>query len=81
MMNTNFTTNKPQDLQMLIWQSVSQLDIYQQRKLLDFINSLFLKEKNDTDILLKYAGCISKDDIELMKYAIADCEKIDHHEW
>jgi hypothetical protein len=80
-MNTTYTTNKQQDLQLLIWQSISQLDKYQQIKLLEFINSLFLNVKQETNKLLKYEGCISKEELKLMKSAIADCEKIDHNEW
>jgi hypothetical protein len=80
-MNTIYNTYQKQDLQMQIWQSVERLDEYQQIKLLEFINSLFLNVKQETNKLLKYAGCISKDELELMKTAIADCEKIDHNEW
>jgi len=79
-MNPTYISNQQQDLQMLIWQSVSKLDKYQQIKLLEFINSLSLNV-NETNKLLKYVGCISKDELKLMKSAIADCEKIDHNEW
>jgi len=80
-MYPTYNTYQKHDLQMQIWHSVERLDEYQQIKLLEFINSLFLNVKQETNKLLKYAGCISKDEIELMKTAIADCEKIDHNEW
>jgi len=80
-MNTTYSTYQQPDLQMLIWKSISQLDKYQQIKLLEFINSLFLNIKQETNKLLKYAGCIEKSDLELMKTAINDCEKIDENEW
>lgn len=68
-------------MQNLIWQSISQLDKYQQIKVLEFINSLFLNVKQETNKLLKYAGYFSKDELELMSAAITDCEKIDENEW
>ena len=80
-MNTYTNTYQQQDIQMLIWQSVSRLDKNQQLKLLDFINSLYFNVKQETNILLKYAGCIHRNDLELMKTAITDCEKIDYNEW
>ncbi len=80
-MFTTYNTYQQQDIQVLIWRSVSQLDKFQQIKLLEFINSLFLNAKQDTNKLLKYAGCIAKDDLNLMKTAITDCDKIDQNEW
>ena len=80
-MNTLTNTYQHQDIQMLIWQSVSRLDKHQQLKLLDFINSLYLNIKKETNTLLKYAGCIPKSELELIKTAITDCEKIDYNEW
>ena len=74
-----YNSYQKQDIQMLIWESISQLDKHQQIKLLEFINSLFLNVNPNK--LLKYAGCIEKSDLELMKTAISDCEKIDHNEW
>ena len=79
-MNTT-TTYQQQDLQMLIRQSVSRLDKYQQLKLLNFINSLFLNVKQESNKLLKHAGCIAKSELVLMKTGIKDCEKIDYNEW
>ena len=80
-MNTFANTYQQQDIQMLIWKSISRLDKYQQLKLLDFVNSLFFNVKQETNALLKYAGCIPKSELELMKTAITDCEKIDYNEW
>jgi hypothetical protein len=76
-MITTYETYQNQDIQILIWKSISQLDKNQQIKLLEFINSLFLNIKQETNKLLKYAGYIEKNDLELMKTAISDCEKID----
>lgn len=77
----NINAYQNQDIQLLIWKSVSQLDNNQQVKLLEFINSLFLNEEQETNKLLKYAGSIETDDLEKMKTAIADCEKNDSNEW
>ena len=73
--------HKNHNLQNLISQSISKLNKYQQIKLLEFINSLFLNTKEDTNKLLKYSGFIEKTELELMKKAILDCEKIDYNEW
>lgn len=70
-----------QDLSAIIRQSISRLDRYQQMKLLEFINSLFYNVEKKTNKLLKYAGCIAKDELILMKTAITDCEKTDNNEW
>jgi len=80
-MITTYNTYQNQDIQSLIWKSISQLDKYQQIKLYEFINSLFLNEKQASNRLLKYAGCIEKSELDLMRTAISDCEKIDHNEW
>ena len=80
-MNTLINTYRQQNIQSLIWQSVDRLDKFQQIKLLEFINSMVLNVKQETNALLKYAGCIPKTELELMKTAITDCEKIDHNEW
>ena len=80
-MNTLSNNYQQQNIQTLIWQSVARLDKYQQIKLLEFINSMVLNVKQETNALLKYAGCIPKSELELMKTAITDCEKIDHNEW
>ena len=69
------------DLQLLIWQSISRLDKFQQIKLLEFVDSLVLNIKQEPNKLLKFEGCIEKSELELMKTAIADCEKIDTNEW
>ena len=70
-----------QDMSSIIWQSISRLDRYQQIKLLEFINSLLYKVEKKTNKLLKYAGCIAKNELALMKTAITDCEKVDNNEW
>ncbi|MBI4649266.1 MAG: hypothetical protein HY738_22385 [Bacteroidia bacterium] len=78
-----YTTSKDQqqDLSAMIWQSITRLDRYQQMKLLEFINSLFYNVEKKANKLLKYAGCITKEELVLMKTAITDCEKIDNNEW
>lgn len=69
------------DLQFQIWNSVNELNYNQQLKLLDFINSLFLKSESKKIELFKYAGIIDKEDLEKMKNSIKDCENIDLNEW
>lgn len=80
-MDTLINTYQHQDTKTLIWQSVARLDKFQQIKLLEFINSMFIDVKQETNALLKYAGCISESELRLMRTAIKDCEKIDHNEW
>jgi len=76
-----YNTYQQQEIQNLIWKSVSQLDKYQQIKLLEFINSLFFNQKKEKNKLLNYAGCITKEDLKLVKIAIKDCENLDENEW
>jgi hypothetical protein len=65
-----------------IEQSLGQLNPYQQKKLLEFIDSLIEKPKKGNQNLLRFAGSIDKADLELMEQAISEgCEKIDHNEW
>jgi hypothetical protein len=65
-----------------IEQSLGQLNPYQQKKLLEFIDSLIEKPKKGNQNLLRFAGSIDKADLELMERAISEgCEKIDHNEW
>lgn len=76
-----FDSYNNNDIQKLIMQSVSQLDKNQQIKLLEFINSLFIPAEKESNPLLQFAGCIDADELNLMKTAISDCDKIDHNEW
>jgi hypothetical protein len=69
------------DLSLLIKQSILRLDKYQQIKLFEFINSLNVNNTQKSNILLKYEGCIEKGELDLMRTAIKDCEKIDKDEW
>ncbi len=77
-MEASTHTHYQRNMQSLIWQSVALLDKYQQIKLLEFINSMIADVKQETNDLLKYAGCIPQSELELMKTAITDCEKIDN---
>lgn len=76
---TGNSNNK--DLNLLIKQSILRLDKYQQIKLLEFINSLNVNKVQKPNILLKYEGCIEESELDLMRSAIEDCEKIDEDEW
>jgi hypothetical protein len=73
---------KNQDINTLILQSISKLDTFQQIKLFEFITALTgVKEKNSQNIA-RYAGFISKEELNLMKQSIEEgCEKIDNNEW
>ena len=71
MQTDNIVNNS--DIQLQIWNSVNKLDYNQQLKLLDFINSLFPKVDNKNSELLKFAGIIDKDELELIKDSIKDC--------
>ena len=55
-----------------------------QKKVLDFIDSLTQKLPKGIPgkQLLRFAGCISHDDLRTMKEAIGDgCEKVDLRNW
>jgi hypothetical protein len=65
---------------------LDQLTPDQQRQVLDF--TISLGESDDKlpvgtsgDILLKFVGSISKDDLELMERAISDCDTVDPDGW
>lgn len=75
--NISYNSN----LQTQILNSVNELDYNQQLKLLDFINSLFAKNEQKNNKLLKYAGFIDKYELESMKNSLKDCENIDLNEW
>nr|NQU92825.1 hypothetical protein [Bacteroidota bacterium] len=65
-----------------IVKSLGKLSYYQQRKLLEFINSLVIDKKKSGEELLKYAGAINKSDLHLMEISINEnCGKIDYDEW
>lgn len=64
-----------------IQQTISQLDKFQQIKLMEFINSMLHDCKHPVIKLLKYAGSIDSKEIKLMEKEIKDCEKIDRNEW
>jgi hypothetical protein len=71
-------------LEKKIFDSISRLNAFQQKKLIHFIDSLLqtAKKKSDKNPLLKFAGSISKSDLILMERAIEDgCENIDVNEW
>jgi len=71
-----------QKISNTIINSISQLNYYQQTKLLEFINSLVSANSTDKQGILKFAGAIDKEDLLKMEQAInADCEKIDSNEW
>ena len=64
-----------------IQKTISQLDKFQQIKLLEFINSMIHDYKHPAAKLLKYAGSIETKEIKLIANGIKDCEKIDGNEW
>jgi hypothetical protein len=70
------------ELNNIIVQSIIKLNHFQQIKLLEFINAMTGKSESKTIDLKKFAGCIDKADLQLMKQAITqDCGKIDFNEW
>jgi hypothetical protein len=61
---------------------IGQLSDHQKIKLMEFLESMTREKKTSRVDLLKFAGSIDRDDLELMEQAIAEgCEKIDAHEW
>ena len=80
-MHNTYSDYSHKDIQEIISESIARLDKYQQIKLLEFIDSIFINKKTKPCGITKYAGCIAKDELKLMKTAIKDCEKIDNNEW
>ncbi len=65
-----------------IEQSLGKLNPYQQKKLLEFLESLIVEPDKEKQKLLRFAGSFDQADLALMQQAIADgCEKIDNNEW
>ncbi|NCU31980.1 MAG: hypothetical protein EOM23_03370 [Candidatus Moranbacteria bacterium] len=61
-----------------IEQSLGQLSLYRQKKLLEFLESLVSEPKTKKQNLLRFAGSIDQADLAMMQQAIADgCEKIE----
>ena len=71
----------------LIAQIVQQAEILPanlQQQVLDFVKELaaFVQRGVPGEKLLRFAGMIPADDLELMRQAIEDeCEQVDWHEW
>jgi len=70
------------EIQNSIVQSISQLSLPQQLKLLEFIKSMLVKNQvAKPEGLLKFVGAFEKEDLEQMEKALEDCEQIDEDEW
>lgn len=70
------------EIQDSIVQSIGQLSLPQQVKLLDFIKSLLvIKQEGKPEGLLRFAGAFSKEDLKEMEKALEDCEQIDEDGW
>lgn len=62
--------------------SLDKLDSLQRRRLLAFIESMVSSRKEEKKQMLKFAGAFEKEELELIRNAIAEgCENIDHNEW
>ncbi|RJP21781.1 MAG: hypothetical protein C4527_22980 [Candidatus Omnitrophota bacterium] len=67
-----------------IYNSINQLDASQKKQVLDYVHSLISEKKRGTQgkDLLRFAGIIQKEDIEIISRAIEqDCESINLNEW
>jgi len=76
-MNTSILTKT-------LFDQIKELPEKQQYQVLSFIQSLKAAPMKGVPgkNLLKYAGAISPEDVEIMREAIeADCEQIDPNEW
>jgi hypothetical protein len=70
------------EIQNSIIQSINQLSLQQQMKLLDFIESILVKkEVTGSENLLQFAGFFEKKDLNEMESALEDCSQIDEDEW
>ncbi len=61
--------------------TIHQLDINSQQKVLAFARELLTPQGVDGKTLLEFAGQISSDDLDKMEEAIADLEKINPNDW
>ncbi len=83
------TKRRPEDeeIKRRVLENLDTLDRPGKLEVLDLTEALSSRamppEKRDTRAaLLKYAGTISKEDLEIMKEAIEEgCEKVDEEEW
>lgn len=67
-----------------IEEQLDRLPVEMQRRVLDFALALVATEPKGVPgaNLLRFAGTISKEDLDLMEKAIEeDCERIDENEW
>jgi len=67
-----------------IVQQTEMLPANLQQQVLDFVRELaaFVQRGVPGEKLLRFAGMIPADDVELMRQAIEDdCEQVDWHEW
>ena len=67
-----------------IVQQTEALPANLQQQVLDFVKELaaFVQHGVPGEKLLRFAGMIPADDVELMRQAIEDdCEQVDWHEW
>jgi len=67
----------------ILLKEFEKMDKMNQNRLLNYAKKLSQSSKSkNIDNVLKLAGSISKEDIELMDKAIKeDCEQVDHDEW
>ena len=67
----------------ILLKEFEKMDKMNQNRLLNYAKKLSHSSKSkNIDNVLKLAGSISKEDIELMDKAIKeDCEQVDHDEW
>lgn len=75
---------EPSTLKKEILERINALPYELQQKVLDFIDSLTqeLPKGIPGKQLLRFAGCISQEDLQKMKEFIAEgCERVDVREW
>jgi hypothetical protein len=67
-----------------IVQQTETLPANMQRQVLDYVNKLIASAQRGIpgEKLLRFAGIIPADDLQLIRQAIEDdCEQVDWHEW
>lgn len=82
------TKRRPEDeeIKRRVLENLDTLDRPGKLEVLDLSEALSSRaklpaERDTRAALLKYAGTISKEDLEEMRRAIEDCEKIDEEGW
>ncbi len=71
------------EIKKLLIEYLNHLPIESQKKVRNFAHALVISQSKGTSgkDLLKFSGIMDQNDIDEMKEAIGDCEKVDQSGW